>query len=144
MTEIYEEYFQEIYDKDGHITDVEIHCPANFNFAYDVMDRHAKERPTDVALVHKSAEGNVKRFTYEEIRQLSNKAANVFRVAGIGRGDSVMLLLKDASAYSRLSFPMARNMWGHMSFRIVRDCKPFLSRIALEHQIVLRSIIVRL
>ena len=94
MAEIFEEYYKEIVDADGNITDIELSCPEDFNFAYDVIDRHAKENPLDIALVHKSVDGKVRKFTFEEITRLSNKAANVFRAAGIGKKDPVMLLLK--------------------------------------------------
>jgi len=94
MADIYEEYFQEECDENNCLRAVQTHCPEDFNFAYDVMDRHAKERPTDIALVHKSADGVVKRFTFAQIRKLSDRAANVFLSDGIQRGDAVMLLLK--------------------------------------------------
>ena len=37
-------------------------------------------------------EGEERRFTFEDISRLSNKAANVFRDAGIKKGDMVMLV----------------------------------------------------
>lgn len=91
---IYEDYYKEIRDSRGNITDVILDYGDDFNFAYDVMDRFADEAPESLALLHKTAEGIITRFSFEDIRRLSNKAANAFKELGIGRGDGVMLLLK--------------------------------------------------
>ena len=94
MGEIYEAYFREINDEKHQLEGVEIHYEKDFNFAYDVMDQHASEHPERIALVHKSSEGQVRRFTFAQIKELSDRAANVFYDAGIRKGDSVMLLMK--------------------------------------------------
>ncbi len=94
MSFIYEDYYKEIKDSDGKIIKIETKYDEDFNFAYDVVDRFAKELPSKLALVHKSAEGEDTRFTFDELRILSNKAANALRSLGIGKGDPVMLLLK--------------------------------------------------
>ena len=91
---IYEDYYKEIRDSRGNITDVILDYGDDFNFAYDVMDRFADEAPEQPALLHKTAEGIITRFSFEDIRRLSNKAANAFKELGIGRGDGIMLLLK--------------------------------------------------
>ena len=91
---IYEDYYKEIRDSRGNITDVILDYGDDFNFAYDVMDRFADEAPESLALLHKTAEGIITRFSFEDIRRLSNKAANAFKELGIGRGDGIMLLLK--------------------------------------------------
>lgn len=91
---IYEDYYKEIKDSQGKITDVLFNYSDNFNFAYDVMDRFADEAPKQLALLHKTAEGRITRFTFGDIKRLSDKAANAMRSLGIGRGDGVMLLLK--------------------------------------------------
>jgi acetyl-CoA synthetase len=91
---IYEDYYKEIKDSQGKITDVLFDYSDNFNFAYDVMDRFADEAPEQLALLHKTAEGRITRFTFGDIKRLSDKAANAMRSLGIGRGNGVMLLLK--------------------------------------------------
>jgi acetyl-CoA synthetase len=68
--------------------------PENFNFAYDVVDELAKEKPGEKALVWCDEEGAEAVFTYGDIKNLSAQAANVFTAAGIGKGDPVMLILK--------------------------------------------------
>ena len=67
--------------------------PENFNFAFDCLDTLASEKPDALALLWLSNEGVEKRFTYEQIRKLSVKAANFFIAQGIKKGDMVMLTM---------------------------------------------------
>ena len=94
MGMIYEDFYKEIKDAQGRIVDVELSYGEDFNFAYDVMDRFASELPEALALLHKTADGKVTRFTFGDIKRLTDKAANALKGLGVGRGDSVMLLLK--------------------------------------------------
>jgi acetyl-CoA synthetase len=71
-----------------------VSIPENFNFAYDVTDKLAEEKPGEKALVWCDEAGAEASFTYEDIKRLSSQAANVFTEAGIGKGDPVMLILK--------------------------------------------------
>jgi acetyl-CoA synthetase len=68
--------------------------PEHFNFAWDVMDTFAREKGGERALVWCDEQGAEASFTYAELKTLSDKAANVLREAGIGKGDPVMLILK--------------------------------------------------
>jgi acetyl-CoA synthetase len=71
-----------------------VNIPENFNFAYDVVDALAQEKPNERALQWCDEKGAEAVFTYAEMRDYSNKAANVLREAGIGKGDPIMLILK--------------------------------------------------
>ncbi|MDR1278078.1 MAG: AMP-binding protein [Treponema sp.] len=71
-----------------------VKIPENFNFAYDVMDELAKQKPGETAMVWCDELGAEAVFTYGDIQRLSSQAAAVFVAAGIGRGDPVMLILK--------------------------------------------------
>ena len=71
-----------------------ITIPENFNFAYDVLDAIALEKGGERAMVWCDEKGAEAVFTFAEIKTLSDKAANVFIQAGIGKGDPVMLILK--------------------------------------------------
>lgn len=93
-TMIYEDYYKEIKDDSGKITDIKLTYGDDFNFAYDVMDRFAKEVPEQLALLHKTADGRKTRFSFRDMQVLSNKAANGLKSLGIGKGESVLLLLK--------------------------------------------------
>ncbi|MDR1696049.1 MAG: AMP-binding protein [Endomicrobium sp.] len=67
--------------------------PDNFNFAFDCLDELAAQTPDALALLWVSNNGEEKRFTYEDIRRLSVKAANFFIAQGIEKGDMVMLTM---------------------------------------------------
>ena len=67
--------------------------PNDFNYAFDCLDVLAAEMPDTMALLWVSNEGEEKRFTYEDIRRLSVKAANFFLSQGIEKGDMVMLTM---------------------------------------------------
>jgi acetyl-CoA synthetase len=71
-----------------------VQVPENFNFAWDVMDEIASQRPDERALVWCDEQGAEAVFTYAELRDLSNRAANAFVRLGISQGDPVMLILK--------------------------------------------------
>jgi acetyl-CoA synthetase len=71
-----------------------INVPELFNFAYDVMDELARKKPDAPALVWCDERGAEATFTYAELKLWSDKTANFFAKAGIGKGDPVMLILK--------------------------------------------------
>ncbi len=68
--------------------------PENFNFAYDVMDVWAEEKPDKLALLWTNDEGECIRFTFKDLKEQSDQTASYFQSLGIGRGDMVMLILK--------------------------------------------------
>ncbi|MDR0442995.1 MAG: AMP-binding protein [Treponema sp.] len=71
-----------------------VNVPENFNFAYDVIDVLAERKENERALQWCDEKGAEASFTFGDMKKLSDKAANVLRAAGIGRGDPVMLILK--------------------------------------------------
>jgi acetyl-CoA synthetase len=68
--------------------------PDNFNFAFDVVDEIASQTPDKIAMVWCDDSGNEAIFTFGQMKRYSDKAANFFRAAGVGKGDPVMLILK--------------------------------------------------
>ena len=68
--------------------------PENFNFAYDVMDAWAEERPDKLALLWTSERGEEVRATFAELKDQTDRTAAYFQSLGIGHGDKVMLILK--------------------------------------------------
>ena len=68
--------------------------PENFNFAYDVMDAWAEERPDKLALLWTSERGEEVRATFAELKDQTDRTAAYFQNLGIGHGDKVMLILK--------------------------------------------------
>lgn len=80
---------QEDYEKN-----LEFIIPEHFNFAYDVMDEWAKEKPEKLALLWTNDEGECIRFSFNDLKEQSDRAAAYFMSLGIGKGDMVMLILK--------------------------------------------------
>ncbi len=91
---IYQNYCREITDEHGNLKKLTLNYPDNFNFGYDVVDKIADETPDKRALVWCNVEGEERVFTFSDIKKYSNQMANVFRSAGIGHGDRVMMILK--------------------------------------------------
>jgi acetyl-CoA synthetase len=71
-----------------------INVPDNFNFAYDVVDYYAEETPDKRAIVWCDEKGDYAAFTFKQLKEYSDKAANFLKSAGIKKGDPVMLILK--------------------------------------------------
>ena len=96
---IYQRFCTEVTDENGALKKITLHYPDNFNFGYDVVDEIAKETPDKRAIVWCNTENEERIFSFEDVRANSNKMANVFKNAGIGRGDRVMLVLKKHYEY---------------------------------------------
>ena len=66
----------------------------NFNFAYDVIDEWAAEKPDKLALLWTNDEGEEIRLSFSDLKTRSNQAAAYLQSLGIGHGDMVMLIQK--------------------------------------------------
>ncbi len=71
-----------------------INVPENFNFAYDVVDYYAENAPDKVALVWCDDLGNDKIVTFTQMRDYSNRMANILVDNGIKKGDCILMTLK--------------------------------------------------
>ena len=91
---IYKRFCVEEFDEQNELKRLDIKYDANFNFAYDVVDEMAKYNGDKEALVWIGKDGRERIFSFEDLSQISNQAANVFLKHGITRGDRVMLILK--------------------------------------------------
>lgn len=99
MSAMYQRFCTEEFDENGTLTGFSIRCPDNFNFAYDVVDEMARTEPDREALVWCNVAGDERRFTFGEMKELSDRAAVFLRKAGVGKGDRVMLMLKRHHEY---------------------------------------------
>lgn len=81
-------------EDNGKLVKIAFKNEDKYNFAYDTVDAIAAKSPNKCALIHLDREKNEKRFSYQDISLLSNKAANYFESLGIKPGDTVMLVLK--------------------------------------------------
>lgn len=80
--------------QDDYRKNLEFTIPRNFNFAYDVMDVWAEQEPGKVALIWTNDEDEERFFTFQELKDASDRVASYFLSLGIGHGDMVMLILK--------------------------------------------------
>ena len=83
--------FTSVEDYNKHL---EFIIPENFNFAYDVMDAWAEEKPDGLALLWTNDQGAEIRTTFRELKEQSDQAAAYLQSIGIGKNDPVMLILK--------------------------------------------------
>lgn len=70
--------------------------PEFYNIGVDVCDRHAAIRPNDPAIIYYDGETGAARYSFGQLRALSNKLANVFAAKGLRPGDRVGILLPQA------------------------------------------------
>jgi acetyl-CoA synthetase len=83
--------FSSVEDYNKHL---EFIIPENFNFAYDVMDVWAKEKPDGLAILWTNDQGEEIRTTFAELKEQTDQAASYLQSLGIGKNDPVMLILK--------------------------------------------------
>lgn len=69
-----------------------LEVPERFNFGRDVVDALAED-PARLALIWCNERGDERRFTYAEIRRLSNQVANWLAGRGVTQGDRVVVML---------------------------------------------------
>ena len=67
--------------------------PDRFNFAIDVVDRWASERPDAPAMLHSDDRGNRKVYSWRELAERSVHAALFLRDLGLRPGDGVFTML---------------------------------------------------
>ncbi len=81
-------------EENGVLTKIAFQNEEKFNFAFDVVDELGRRKPEKLAMLHVSEDGTERRFTFQDMKKESARAANYFKSLGIKRGDRVMLVLK--------------------------------------------------
>ncbi|UCG16228.1 MAG: acyl-CoA synthetase [Phycisphaerales bacterium] len=66
--------------------------PEIYNIGIDICDKWAHQRYR-LALIYEEESGQVQKYTFWDLKRLSDRLANVLRAGGIGRGDRVGILL---------------------------------------------------
>ena len=87
-------YVRETFDENGLLKHLDIDCPDDFNFGYDIVDDIAVNDSQRLAMVWEHENGECRKFTFADIKRLSDKTCNYLSSKGIGKGDFVMLVLK--------------------------------------------------
>lgn len=77
----------------------QIDVPDNFNFGFDVVDEWARVEPDKRALLWANDDGEEKALTFTDISRLSDSVAAGFARLGIGKGDVVMVMLRQRWEY---------------------------------------------
>ena len=79
--------WDEIYDK------FRWNVPKRFNIAYSACDRHAESSGDQVAVYCENDKGKESRYTFRQIKRLSNQLANTLKHYGVKKGDRVGIIL---------------------------------------------------
>ena len=66
--------------------------PEFYNIGVDICDKWADD-PSRLALVYEDKDGGVKKYTFRDFKQLSNRLANSLKAFGLGQGDRFGILL---------------------------------------------------
>ena len=64
-----------------------------YNFGFDVIDRWAEKDRNKLAMIWLNQEGKEKKYSFRDLKNLSNQAANILIKYGIQKGDRVLLML---------------------------------------------------
>ena len=81
-------------EEKGKLTAIAFQNEEKFNFAFDIVDALGRQKPDKLAMLHVANDGTEHRFTFQDMKKESARAANYFKALGIKRGDRVMLVLK--------------------------------------------------
>ena len=87
--------------KSGHGTDsydtmyekFSIDVPEYYNFGFDVIDAWAKKDRNKLAMIWVNQQGKEEKFSFLDLSNLSNKAANILLKYNINKGDRVLVML---------------------------------------------------
>ena len=66
--------------------------PEYYNMGVDVCDKHAHQRYR-LALIYENESGQLEKYTFWQLKRLSNQFANTLKAFGIGAGDRLGILL---------------------------------------------------
>ncbi|WP_321508612.1 AMP-binding protein [uncultured Methanoregula sp.] len=70
-----------------------IDVPEYYNFGFDVIDAWAKKDRNKLAMIWVDQHGGEKKYSFLDLKNLSNQAANVLLKYGINKGDRILIML---------------------------------------------------
>ena len=91
---IYDAWVDTEEDEGGVLKRISFKNEDRFNFAFDIVDALAAEKPDKLAMLHLDRSKTERRFTFRDIKKASAQCANYFKSLGVKKGDRVMLVLK--------------------------------------------------
>ncbi len=78
--------------------------PEKYNIGYDCVDKHAEGKNKDkICLYWENEKGETQKFTFSEMKRLTNKFGNILRNLGFKKGDRFLIRLPDIPAF-QISF----------------------------------------
>ena len=80
-------------DYEGTRETFTITVPEYYNFGFDVIDAWAKRDRNKLAMIWVGQQGEEKKYSFLDLANLSNQAANVLLKYGINKGDRVLVML---------------------------------------------------
>ncbi len=80
-------------DYDSSSAEFSIEVPEYFNFGFDVIDSWAEKDRNKLAMIWVNQKGVEKKYSFRDLRNLSNEVANILLKYGIMKGDRVLILL---------------------------------------------------
>ena len=89
-----EKFVDTVEDESGSLQSIQFKNTEVFNFGFDIVDEIARREPDKMAMLHLDRNKTERRFSFKDIKDLSNQYANYFTSLGIKKGDRVMLVLK--------------------------------------------------
>ncbi len=63
------------------------------NIAHNCVDKHTQTRPEKLALIWEGEDGTVRRLTYRELYEQTNRLANALKKLGLAKGDRVGIFM---------------------------------------------------
>lgn len=86
-------------------SDFRWNIPEHYNIGVDVCDKWALREPDRLALIHIARDGGVRRYSFGQMRALSNRMANLLHAHGAAQGDRIGILLPQApeTAFSHVA-----------------------------------------
>jgi acyl-coenzyme A synthetase/AMP-(fatty) acid ligase len=78
--------------------------PNEYNIGYDVVDKHSKtDKKNKIALYWENAEGETDKFTFLEMKHLTNRFGNALKNLGFKKGDRFLIRLPNLPEF-QISF----------------------------------------
>ena len=74
--------------------------PEKYNIGYDCVDKHADGKNKDkIALLWENEKGDTEKYTFGEMKNLTNKFGNVLKKLGFKKGDRFLIRLPNVPAF---------------------------------------------
>ncbi|HPW10122.1 MAG TPA: AMP-binding protein [Methanoregulaceae archaeon] len=70
-----------------------IEVPKQYNFGFDVIDAWADKDRNKLAMIWVNQDGTEKKYSFRDLKNLSNQAANILIKYGVQKGDRVLIML---------------------------------------------------